>query len=259
MASNSSDGMIKSVQKSLKIIKYILKADKEVSIKELQENLGYSPSTIHHLLKTMIFEGFISQNSRTKKYNIGRELFNASLKFNNYEKHFIIAKDLIQEVVDITGETTSIFIKSGNSSVCVYGIEPNKILKAFLVIGRSVPLHSTASGKSLLAFQPENEINEYIYKTNLLRDTENTIYDKEHLIDELKTTRLRGYALEIDEYEYEISGVASPIFDDNGEAIAALTVIGPTGRLKQEKLNQIGKIITKKAMEISDLMSNASY
>jgi IclR family acetate operon transcriptional repressor len=127
------------------------------------------------------------------------------------------------------------------------------------VIGRSVPLHSTASGKSLLAFQPENEINEYIYKTNLLRDTENTIYDKEHLIDELKTTRLRGYALEIDEYEYEISGVASPIFDDNGEAIAALTVIGPTGRLKQEKLNQIGKIITKKAMEISDLMSNASY
>lgn len=252
-------GLIKSVQKSLKILYYILLSSHEVSIKEIQNEFGYNSSTIHHILKTLMYEGFVSQNMDTRKYKIGFNIFNAFMQCDYLEKYFSKAYNILEEIVDEIGETTSLFIKRGNRAVCVNGKESPKTLRAFLQVGRNIPLHSTATGKVFLAYMNSDEIHDYIKKVGLQKYFSNTIDDEKKLIIELEEVRKNGYSFELEEYEEQINAVGVPIMDNEGQIISVMTSIGPSTRMSTEKMEYISKVLKEKAKEISESLINLNY
>lgn len=249
--SENGNGLIKSVQKSLVILKYILNSPGDVSLIDLENNLGYNGSTMHHLLKTLIHEGFISQNVANKKYGLGPELFRFLLNNQQSQKFFDKAYPFLEDCAKITGETTNMFIRVENEAVCVIGSESQQTLKAFLMIGRRIPLTCTAVGKVFLAFMPEHEVRDLIKKAGLEQYLPNTITDIELLLDDLRKTRERGYSIEREEYEEMITAVAAPVFDDHGEVIAAIANIAPSIRTDEDKIKENAAVLINIAEQIS--------
>lgn len=252
-------GIIKSVQKSMLLLKAILNSSGELGISELQQISGYNQSTIHHSLKTLKLEGFISQNRETKKYTIGPELFNIWVKQNKLDTYFYRAYPVLEEMVAQVGETTSLFIRREHEAICIIGKESPQTLKASLRIGRRIPLHCTATGKAFLAYMEEEKVNEIIYRTGLGKYMPNTITSPEVLFKKLREIKSLGFAIELEEFEDMINAIGAPVFNDYGEVIFVVTVIAPLTRLTREKILSINPLLQEKARKIADIFTRTEF
>lgn len=117
-------------------------------------------------------------------------------------------------------------------------------------IGSRVPSHATAVGHALLAHSPEAA--EALIAEGLARLTDETVPHGSALRRSLEEVRQRGYAVNDRQWHSETAGVAAPILDARGEAVAALGISGPSSRLnRREMLDRLGRIARNAAAEIA--------
>lgn len=252
-------GTIKSVKKGLILLKKILNTADEVGIGDLEKEVGYSPSTIHHMLKTLKMQGFVSQNRETKKYTIGPELFNIWIKQNNMDSYFYRSFPVLQDIVAKFEETTSLFIRREDEAICMIGKESHHTLKASLRIGRRIPLHCTATGKAFLAYLDKETVHQIIYRSGLHKYMPKTITSPDLLFEELEVIKKRGVAIEIEEFEDMINAVGVPIFNDYGEVVLVMTLIAPITRLDQDKIAAVIPYLQEKAKDIREVFTKAEF
>jgi DNA-binding IclR family transcriptional regulator len=95
-------------------------------------------------------------------------------------------------------------------------------------------LHSVAAGKSILAHMSEEDVWQIIEDRGLPKITENTITDSETLFEELEMIREQGYSVNDQENLDGLKAIGAPILGADGQVIGALSVSGPTHRMKGE-------------------------
>ena len=78
-----------------------------------------------------------------------------------------------------------------------------------------------------------------------------TITDVAELRRDLELTRGRGYAVAVDELEAGLWSVAAPVHDAGGSVIAALSISGPTVRLRSGLLDELGRLVRNEASTLS--------
>jgi DNA-binding IclR family transcriptional regulator len=117
-----------------------------------------------------------------------------------------------------------------------------------------VPCHCTAGGKALLAWR--ERWREAVLAEPLHSFTDRTITGPEFLRRELSRTVTRGYSVEDREYDRGTRAVAAPVFSDDENAIAALSVSGSTAALPTEQLREIGETVTQAATALSAELSS---
>nr|WP_275589218.1 IclR family transcriptional regulator C-terminal domain-containing protein [Sporohalobacter salinus] len=118
-------------------------------------------------------------------------------------------------------------------------------------IGSRGPVHSTGVGKAITAYLDEKEIDNIIEKWGMPKRTKNTITDLQDFKEHLDLIKKRGYAVDDIENEPGIRCVAAPIFDYNGEVIAAVSVSGPTMRVTKERISKLAKKVKETGLQIS--------
>jgi DNA-binding IclR family transcriptional regulator len=89
------------------------------------------------------------------------------------------------------------------------------------------------------------------------RLTDKTITSKAALRDELALTRERGFATDDEEHAFGLRCVASLVFDESANAIAAISISGPTARISNERIASLGKLVRRKADEITVQLGGA--
>ncbi|MCF8001062.1 MAG: IclR family transcriptional regulator [Halanaerobiales bacterium] len=255
----SNKGIIKSVQKSLKVLRYIMAATDEVSVNELVEEFGYNRSTVHHMLKTMKVEGFITQNQRTKNYNIGSEIFNGWIKDRDMHNYLMRLKPIIKEIVEKCKETTTMFVRENDRAICVLGEESEQIIKAYLMIGREIPLYCTAAGRAMLAYLPEDEVEKILQISGMKKYMKKTTVDKNELYENLAEVKDKGYAIEKEEFEELINAVGIPILNKENRPVASVSVVGPIMRFTEEKMKECIPFLLEKSKEMSDMVQGKYY
>ena len=117
-------------------------------------------------------------------------------------------------------------------------------------VGQRLPLHCTASGKLFLAYSPEKELK-FFLGDSLRSYTKNTVTSLDKLGEQLVQIRDKGYSMDHEEYEDGIRAVAAPIRNYTGVVIAAISVPGPVGRMSDERMVQISKVLCDHAATIS--------
>ena len=104
-----------------------------------------------------------------------------------------------------------------------------------------------------LAYSKRGYLDKYI-GNELPKFTEKTITSWEKLLEELQKIRQEGYAVDDEELELGLTCVAAPILGKDGEAIAALSISGPTARVKSEKFLEIVQAIRDITIQISNII-----
>ncbi len=223
MEKNNGGTIIKSVQKGLNILKFIMNSNDEVSIQDIEQRYGYNISTIHHQLKTLSDSGFVSQNKKSKKYTIGAELFSYGLLHGDSESYLKRLDPLLAEAVLKTGETTNLFVRSNQEVICIRGVESHCLLKANLQIGRRLPITDAAAGR---VFLPPDKKTMYL-KNKLRYEVEENVLDP------------------------SVSAVAVPIII-NEEVQYSLCVILPSMRVLDDTIETVAKILHETSKKIID-------
>lgn len=229
---------VQSVEKTLSILEY-LHARGYARITELAEETGFSKSTVHKHLATLVEHEYVIKED---------ELYMPSLRFldfggkmrANLPRHGEI-KQKMRELADMTDEIAQFAVLEYGKTVTLYREVGRKGVFTKLRIGSRMPINQTAGGKAILSQLSEPDIRRIIETYGLPAATENTITDAETLFEEIETVRERGYAFNEEETIDGLVGVSVPIElqGDRGERIlGACTVSGPRHRLAGTKLQE---------------------
>ncbi len=150
-----------------------------------------------------------------------------------------------------TGETADLAVVRAEGLTYVDEVAPIAIVTAKW-LGRSVPLHATSTGKALLAFLSDKEVERLLPQT-LEAHTATTITDRVALLEELALTRERGYGTCRGELESSLFGVSAPALDHDGRPLAVVSIWGPGERVTEARLPTLGLLAVDAAMEITRL------
>lgn len=225
---------VKSVLKAFTILEELDLAG-ELSIGDLSRRLSMDKATVHRLVSTLKYAGYVSQNRESKKYSNSFKLLAMGNRVMEKTGIKRIARPYLEELSKLTGETVNLGIKAGDRIIYIDKIESKSTIKVGLDIGTSLPMHCTGIGKAYLPFMPEEEMEEVLNNTVYEKFTRHSIEDKDALRSVLAETRERGYSIDDEEYVIGLICFGAPIFDYHGNPIAAISVSCPKYRYIESK------------------------
>lgn len=134
------------------------------------------------------------------------------------------------------------------------------MLKIIIESGELKPAYCTAAGKILLAYLNKQRLMKYLDKTEFIQYSKNTVIEPAILLQVLKKIKEQKFAVEIEEFEEGVIGVAAPILGTNKKLQGAICVSGPCSRINSILLKEkLIPLIKTKAKEISSSLSQDCY
>ena len=242
---------MQTLERAIAIMDCFSQEQPELGVREAARLIHLSSSTTGRLMSALKDLGLLSQNPKTHTYSLGGKVLSWSGVYTSNLDVRTLALPAIEELHRITQETISLYVIEGNDRMCVERLESPQNVRIVARIGRRLPLYAGSAGKVLLAFLPPDRQDEIINTTIFTPLTSKTIVDQAALRDELVKIHAQGYAISYGEWLIDASGIAAPIFNQNGEVTAALTISGPSQRFTEQTMTGYIPLVTRVAGEIS--------
>jgi DNA-binding IclR family transcriptional regulator len=240
-----------SVDKATNILKQFSTDEPQLGVSELARRLGLTKSTVHRLLRSLVRGGMVAQDPLNRRYMLGRGTVQLGYTAMYSDPLLRAALPYLHYLSQQVGESAYLAERRGLEGAPILQVL-SPTMQDQLGWYTSPPLHSTASGKVLLAYAPEG-VFQAVVDQGLFRETEHTITDPAQLRRELEKVREQGYATVFEESMLGTNALAVPVKDAEGQVIAALAIAGPSYRLTRdqavasvEKLKAISGEITRK-------------
>ena len=222
-----------------------------MTLSELATRLDQSVATVYRVLTTLERRAFVEMSADRQEWYVGAEAYRLGSAFlrrtNVVERSRPIMRALMQE----TGETSNLGIEKTGNVLFISQVETHESIRAFFPPGTLSPLHASGIGKALLSTYDDARLDRLFRGKTFERFTDKTIISLPQLHDELRRSRERGFAFDDEERTTGMRCVASPILNVHGEAVAGLSVSGPTHRLTDAHVEKIGDLVRKGAIEVS--------
>jgi IclR family KDG regulon transcriptional repressor len=249
-AREATSGTIRSVDKVVDILELLSRESHGLPLGELAKRLDLNASTVHHLLATLKARGLVAQDERTKTYRIGYRLVGLVSRFLSGTDIYPASIGPVEELRDRSGETSYLSVFQGKEVAVIISLTGARPVQArrFHRQGQS-NLHSTATGKILLAYLPPVEAAALLADRELAPFTPHTITDRQRLLVELEKTRERGYALDSEEDYIGVECIAFPVFDAGGDCVASVSVSYPAAA--PERTAELTRLVAETAGKIS--------
>jgi len=231
------------------------KSAQGISLKELSARVDLPKGTTHRLLTSLAYFGYVRQVSESKNYCLGFKLVELGNRLLDHLDLRAQARPFLINLCKKTKETVHLVILDKNEALYVDKVVSDEKpggLQMVSRVGLRVPVHCSSVGKVFLAQYSEQELERFVQEKGLEKRTENTITDTEKLKHHLKAIYRQGYAVDDEENEKGIRCVGAPIFDQQGQVIAAVSISGPTVRISKRIIQETMKNeVMKTAADIS--------
>ncbi|GAB7386626.1 DNA-binding transcriptional repressor XynR [Bacillaceae bacterium] len=247
--------LINSVDRALRIIDLFDEHRPELKLTEISQALQLNKSTVHGLLRTLAHHGYITQNADNGRYRLGYKFLERGQIFLQSIDLRELVHPYLVKIADEYGESSHLAILDGDEAVYVDKAEGKQAIRMYSRVGKRAPIHCTALGKVLAAWQSPERLEQLADRQAYTPYTPNTITNKEEFLRELQKVRENGYALDNEEMELGLRGIAVPIFNHLNQVVAAVSVAGPVSRLDKERSIEIAKELKEKARKISQSIS----
>jgi len=249
--SRAGDGKNQSLMRALNLLERLAESPSGASLTDLSYQLGIPAATVHRMLNTFEEQGFVEQDLAQGLWFVGLKAFTVGNAFLNRRDFVSSSRSHMRNLVEQCGETANLGVIDDGEVVFVSQVESPEVMRMIVRLGSRSPIHASGVGKALLAYLPEQRFAGILQQRGLARYTEKTIDNPTHLRGELDQIRQLGYALDDEEHAIGLRCVASAIFDQNGQALAAISLSGPKARVTDARLDELGIAVRKTADEIT--------
>lgn len=233
---------LQSVDNALQILELFAGNVGELGVTDVSRALGLGRSTAHRLLSTLESRAFVEQNPITGKYKLGMKIVNIGASMLGRLNIIKECHQCLETLSSETGETTHLALYSrGGEITFVDQVRRNPAIMSS-IIGSKMPAYATGTGKILLAFLSDAEVEKYLKNVHLQQFTSSTILDRDELGKKLEQIREQGYSEDQQESEEGLVCFAAPVRDRTGRVVAAISVSGAASRMSVRKEELVNKV-----------------
>jgi DNA-binding IclR family transcriptional regulator len=245
---------VKSIGTTFDVIEGLRRLD-GAGVTELSADLDLAKSTVHRHLDTLHRRGYVVRAGEA--YHVGLRFLKLSEYARGRRPAFDHARSAVEELARETAERAEFVVEEHGEGVTVHLATGQRAVGTDRDVGRRLPLYATAAGKAILAQYDDGTVRERLDRDGMRALTDNTITDRERLLDELSTVRDRGYGVDDQEHADGVRAVGVPVAGPTGFVLGALSVSGPVHRMRGER---IGRDLPDLLLEAaSELASKATH
>lgn len=249
---------LSTLERGLSVLSAFNKSKPEMQLSEVAAVTNLSPAVARRCLNTLVKLGYVAKHGR--KFLLRPEVLSFGWSFMSSMNFESVALPYLQEVRDRTGDSTSMAVLSGHDILYVAHVSTQRHIRLSANVGTRFPLHATSLGKVLLAFQPENVIADYFSTASMQQFTERTITTADGLRKILGQVRKQGFASAIDELDYGIVSVSTPVFDQDRRIACAINCSTSTTRVSVEELEDTRvPLLRQAAQKIEAALAQSPY
>lgn len=232
MATRNMEKTLSTLHRGFRVIEQIREMD-GARVTELASEMDIAPSTAHKYLATLVEEGYVVKEG--DEYHVGTKFLDLATYVKNRKRGYSLCIQKVGVLAEKTGERAQFVVEEHGRGVYIetQSISENAV-RMNRHPGMTRPLHATSDGKAILAHLPEHRREKIIEEHGLSSETDRTITDKEQLLEELEQIRETGVAYNDEESVDGLRAVAVPVIGANDMVVGALSVSGPSNRLRGE-------------------------
>ena len=246
-----------AVIRTISILEALSKTDR-INLENLAKETELPKATLLRFLSTLTSLGYVFRDG-ADMYHLTMKMFAVGSRSLKHIDLISTAIPFAKELSNDLGETVHMGILEDCNAVYVLKEESKYTLRMYSRVGKVIPLYCTAIGKVFLSEMSEDDKECYFRKTPLKPFTAKSIRTiAERTIAELKTEldeiKKRGWSIDDEEHEENVVCIACPVRDNEGKAIASISVSWPTFRFEREILSEYADKIKDTALKLSRVL-----
>ena len=244
------EAKVSSVGKALSILDCFSISRPELSLAQISAELGIPKSTALNQIRTLEDRGFLYRVANTANYRLGYKIMQLNYCVHSSLPIVQYALPIMEELKNRTH--CNVYLTSHIDGRVFYleGMYYNKRTIAYSDSGKTLPMHCTGSGKAMLSYMPDAQVQAVIDRWGLPEVTENTITDPMDFRRELEVCRGQGYAVDNEEESVGVRCVAAAVRSSRGEVAGALSLSGPAVSMNESSVLSCAALVKHAAAEL---------
>jgi DNA-binding IclR family transcriptional regulator len=207
----------------------IASSGRELSIAEIAAQTGLNESGAYRLLRTLEAQGFVSRQSRERRYGTGPRLVALAATVMQNLSLRAVGRPHLESLRDLTSETVSLHVRVGQHRVCVDSVEGIHAIRRVIAVGETVPMYAGPTGKVMLAFVPAPE------RAAILAWAGSSGQDVTRIREMVDAAGRDGYLIDVGDRTPGVAALSVPVFAGDG-SMGAITISGPENRWTPETM-----------------------
>ncbi|MDO5409641.1 MAG: IclR family transcriptional regulator [Lachnospiraceae bacterium] len=242
---------IQAVERAMMILESISHKG-SMGLNELHNELKLNKASLLRLAYTLTECGYLDKNPSTGIYSLTLKPYEIGLNaVQNLDKISLISSTLA-DLSRETGRIAQFSVEDKNKVLCLQSIgqrEPS--FSVYTNVGRRSPLYCTSAGKAILSTYSNSDILERWDSLDVMQLTEYTLTDSTKFLQDISLTRQRGYALDIQENEYNVYCVGAVLMTHMNTVMGAISISGNT--LTKEEEHEISTLLLEASQRLSTI------
>jgi len=220
-----------------------------IGVTELSRKLGMTKNMAHRALATLIEHGYLVRDASGQFYELGYGVIQLRGHDTSEPDIRAICRPFLEKVHILTSESVYLSIIVGQTRINIDAIEARGPRVTHIQRGRPLPLHITVTGRTLLAFLRDSEIEAYIKAAKFDDYPDAIVTSGAQVWEHVRNIRERGYGLSRGESTAGLTMAsvfaAFIVVDGQNRPHAALTVGGPADRFSLEQAEKYAPRIVR--------------
>jgi DNA-binding IclR family transcriptional regulator len=202
---------------------------REWTIDDMAAQTDLLRMTVYRMVRTLESASFLVRDPSTNRYRLGPATLAMTYVAEDHSELVNVARPFLEDLLRQTGESVTLALEADGAAVCVDMINTTRPFKRHTAPGRVIGDIASVHGKLFAAFKPPQERAKIIARSHR-RFTPQTVVDPKAIAEELDQIAESDVAYDFEGLFPGICAVGAPVRDQNGDVVASLSVVTPTGR-----------------------------
>jgi DNA-binding IclR family transcriptional regulator len=249
--SQKEDSPSVAVERALAMLEAVAQEPEGLSNADISRQLQIPKSSASYILRTLQTQGYLNRDPQSGKYRVGLKILSLSRGALSGIDVREVALPVMRNLMQKTNLTCHLAILDGPDAVYIEKVEPEGFIRMDTWVGRRMRVHATSVGKSLVAYIPQQRLEEIIAESGMEKRTPKTLTTLPRLLKELEKVREQGYSVDDEENNLGARCLGAPVFNQQGTIEAAVGLSGTINQVNSHTMPRIVEALKNAARHIS--------
>ncbi|MEP3045857.1 MAG: IclR family transcriptional regulator [Roseibium sp.] len=253
---NEGGSIVLALDRGLSALVF-LADNRGATLTEISRGTNTPVATAHRILMTLHQRGMANFDEAAGKWVVGAQAYRVGNAYQGSANLILIATPVLEELSKATGETANLAIEDSGELLYLLQVESDNPIRASIKNGAASYFHTSGVGKTLMAHMDNAHLNRFLKGRDLVRQTSKSITSRDNLAAELTKIKEQGWALDDEERFIGMRCIAAPVFDTLGNAIAGISISGPSVRFPDDHLQHLADKVQDAADKITKSLESS--
>ena len=247
----SAGNRVTATAKALKVLDCFTPEQTELTLAQISRLLDMPKSTLLNQLRTLEDAGFLIRVRDGQAYRLGYKIMELSYCAHAATPAAQYAIPIMEDLQVATGEIIYLTSHIGGRVFYLECIYPSRRAISYSIAGKTLPMHCTGCGKAMLSQMSTEQVEAIIQEHGLPPVTQNTITNRDQLMESLAVYRRNGFAVDNEEETMGVKCIAMAIRTGRGDVAGALSISGPILSVRSESIEQYAQLLSRACNSLS--------